>query len=227
MQQASETDRARTADAAPVPRFTPVPPMPRDPAAPDHNWPDRWRLRSYLELGALDTAPGSARAHVGAVLREWGLGGIADDSCLIVSELITNAVASTRRERRPDPVRMWMLGSGAGVLFLVWDATSPAPVRRVITPDAEHGRGLNIVEALSDRWGSFHASGHPGGKVVWARAGSAPAGRPVPVLPVRRAPAPPAANGRRPRKPVPPRILARVKAALERLPAPHPRDGAS
>jgi hypothetical protein len=108
--------------------------------------------------------------------------------------MITNAVVSTRDARYSDPVRLWVLGSGVGVLFLVWVATTPAPARRVITPDAEHGRGLNIVEALSDRWGSFHASGHPGGKVVWARAGSAPAGRPVPVLPVRRAPAPPAAQ---------------------------------
>src|ERR1700722_14506659 len=64
MQPTSETDRTRAADAAPVPHFTPVPPM----ARPDHNWLNRWPLRSYLELGALDIAPGSARAHVGAVV---------------------------------------------------------------------------------------------------------------------------------------------------------------
>lgn len=142
-------------------------------ARPDHKWLNRWPLRSYLELGALDTAPGSARAHVGAVLREWELGDIADDACQIVSELITNAVLSTRSTRRPDPVRLWMLGSAESVLFLVWDATMSAPVRRITTPDAEHGRGLNIVHALSARWGSYYAGGHLGGKVVWARSGPA------------------------------------------------------
>jgi hypothetical protein len=170
MQPTSETGRARVADAAPAPHFTPVPPM----ARPDHKWLNRWPLRSYLELGALDTAPGSARAHVGAVLREWELDDIADDACQIVSELITNAVLSTRSTRRPDPVRLWMLGSAESVLFLVWDATMSAPVRRITTPDAEHGRGLNIVHALSARWGSYYAGGHLGGKVVWALARSGP-----------------------------------------------------
>jgi hypothetical protein len=45
---------------------------------------------------------------------------------------------------------MWMLGS-TGASVLVWDATEPAPVRRVTTPDAEHGRGLDIVDALCAR----------------------------------------------------------------------------
>jgi hypothetical protein len=182
------------------------------PARPDHGWLRRWPLRSYLELGALDTAPGSARAHAGAVVWEWGLGDVEDDACLIVSELVTNAVLSARPARRPDPVRMWMLGSGAGVLFLVWDATMAAPVRRAAAPDAEHGRGLNIVDALSARWGSYHAGGRLGGKVVWAVARSGRAVRRIPVFPV--------AGGNRAvnRSPVAPHVLARVKAALERTP---------
>jgi hypothetical protein len=149
------------------PRFAPR--VPRDPAAPDHRWADRWPLRSYLELAALDTAPGSARAHAGAVLWEWKLSAISDECALIVSEMLTNAVLSTRAHYRPDPVRLWMLGSsGASALFLVWDATEPAPVRRVTTPDAEHGRGLDIVNTLSARWGYYHPAEYPGGKVVWA-----------------------------------------------------------
>jgi anti-sigma regulatory factor (Ser/Thr protein kinase) len=158
------------AHRAHTPRFTPVPPpVPRDPAAPDHRWPDRWPLRSYLELAALETAPGSARAHARAVLWEWGLDAIGDVAALIVSELVTNAVFATQAAHRPEPVRMWMLGStGASALFLIWDATDPAPVRRVTTPDAEHGRGLDIVDALSARWGTYRSDGYPGGKIVWA-----------------------------------------------------------
>ena len=154
----------------PEPRLTPAPPpVPRDRAAPDHRWADRWPLRSYLELAPLDTAPGSARAHVGAVLWEWSLSTISDESTLIVSEMMTNAVLSTQAHHRRDPVRLWMLGSsGTSVLFLIWDATAPAPVRRVTTPDAEHGRGLDIVDALSTRWGYYHPADYPGGKCVWA-----------------------------------------------------------
>lgn len=152
-----------------MPRFTPVPPpVPRDPATPDRYSPDRWPLRSYLELAALDTAPGSARAHARAVLWEWGLDAIGDTATLIVSELVTNAVLATQAAHCPEAVRMWMLGSAeASVLFLIWDATQPVPVRRVTTPDAEHGRGLDIVDALCARWGTYYPDRHPG-KIVWA-----------------------------------------------------------
>jgi anti-sigma regulatory factor (Ser/Thr protein kinase) len=164
------------AHRVPMPRNTPAPPpVPRDPAAPDHRWPDRWPLRSYLELAALDTAPGSARAHAGAVLWEWKLDAIRDEAALIVSELVTNAMLAASTAPRPEPVRMWMLGSmGTSVLFLVWDATEPAPVRRVATPDAEHGRGLTLVDALSATWGYYHPGDRPYGKVVWASLPAAP-----------------------------------------------------
>jgi anti-sigma regulatory factor (Ser/Thr protein kinase) len=153
-----------------APRFTPVPPrIPRDPKAQDHGWPDRWPLRTQLELAALDTAPGCARAHARAVLWEWKADdAAADDVLLVVSELMTNAVATTQKHRRPDPVRLWMLGDGATVLFLVWDATMDQPVRDSVTPDAEHGRGLDLVNTLSEQWGYYHPTEQPYGKVVWA-----------------------------------------------------------
>jgi hypothetical protein len=52
-------------------------------------------LRSYLELGALPTAVPRARLHARHVLWEWGLNGVAPDSELLVSELVTNAVKAT------------------------------------------------------------------------------------------------------------------------------------
>ncbi len=120
-------------------------------------------------LAALDTAPGCAREHARAVLWEWQLDAIGDEAALIVSELATNALLSTLAERTTGPVRMWMLGcAGAGVLFLIWDATMPAPVLGVTAPDAEHGRGLVLVDSLCARWGCYWPDGHPGGKVVWA-----------------------------------------------------------
>jgi hypothetical protein len=207
------------AHRAHVPRYTPAPPpVPRDPAAPGHRWPDSWPLRSYLELAALDTAPGSARAHAGAVLWEWNLAGIRDEAALIVSELVTNAMLSTQAAPLPAraPVRMWMLGSaGASVLFLVWDATEPAPVRRVTTPDAEHGRGLTLVDALSARWGYYHPADRPYGKAVWAvlpvapLASGDPAARFMPLAPAwpeneQPRPSRVRPRGATPRAPMPP-----------------------
>jgi anti-sigma regulatory factor (Ser/Thr protein kinase) len=87
---------------------------------------------------------------------------------LILSELLTNAVLSTQAHGCPDPVRVWMLGDGGSVLFLIWDATKPAPVRVSATPGDERGRGLALTDALCARWGFYHPAEHPGGKVVWA-----------------------------------------------------------
>ena len=52
-------------------------------------------LLSYLELGALPTAVPCARLHARHVLWEGGLNGLAPDSELLVSELVTNAVNAT------------------------------------------------------------------------------------------------------------------------------------
>ena len=161
------------AHSAHAPRSTPAPPPP--PRDPGHHWPDSWPLRSYLELAALDTAPGSARAHAAALLWEWRLAAISDEAALIVSELVTNAVFATRAARIPAPIRLWTLGTlGASALFLVWDATAPPPVRRDAAPDAEHGRGLTLVDALSATWGHYHPAEPPHGKCVWATLRAAP-----------------------------------------------------
>lgn len=42
-------------------------PAPPPPWSPDNRWLAEWRRRDFLELGALDTAPGSARGHVANV----------------------------------------------------------------------------------------------------------------------------------------------------------------
>ena len=165
--------------AGPSAGFCPPECVPHDPAAHDHRWPERWRLRTHLELAALDTAPGSARAHVRAVLREWHAGGdAAETAALIVSELLTNAIESTREHRRHDPVRLWLLGDGGGVLFLVWDATVRPPVLAAPAASDEHGRGLTLVNDLSEQWGHYYPAEPPFGKVVWAllRAAVSPPG---------------------------------------------------
>jgi hypothetical protein len=138
-----------------------------------------WPLQSHLQLGALPTAVPCARLHARLVLAEWGLNALVDMVELLVSELVTNSVqastglvASRYQGRwRPGlpPVRHWLRSDRERVLIQVWDGNDQMPRRQELGPDAEHGRGLLLVESLSAEWGAF-APDRSGGKVVWAIA---------------------------------------------------------
>ena len=139
-------------------------------------------LRSYLELGALPTAVPWARLHARHMLWEWGLNGLAQDSELLVSELVTNAVKATAG-RDEEAVRLRLSGDSARVLIEVWDADPRAPAPKDLgehgTPDPqeEGGRGLFLVEALSARR-DWYPTRDPAGKVVWCEIeASSPARR--------------------------------------------------
>jgi hypothetical protein len=54
---------------------------------------------------------------------------------------------------------------GGGLYIAVCDGSSRAPVMRELTGDAEGGRGLQIVQRLSARWGV--ETDDAGGKRVW------------------------------------------------------------
>jgi anti-sigma regulatory factor (Ser/Thr protein kinase) len=126
-----------------------------------------WALHSHLDLGALPGAVPSARLHTRHLLWEWGIGGLAEDAELIVSELITNAVNASRNLPQFPPVRLRLESDRKQLLILVWDAIPDPPV--LIDPDAtaENGRGLLLVEALPSQWGSYNPEAMAG-KVVWA-----------------------------------------------------------
>jgi anti-sigma regulatory factor (Ser/Thr protein kinase) len=156
----------RLADAA-GPRVPPF--AARWAERPANDWP----LHSFLELGALNGAVPSARLHARHVLREWGLAALGDDAELVVSELVTNGVQASRAMTHAA-IRLWLASDRAQVVVCVWDASQQPPVRMDAAEDAEHGRGLLLVEAVSEQWGWFPAepgspwtNGHHG-KVVWA-----------------------------------------------------------
>ena len=69
------------------------------------------------------------------------------------------------------PVRLWLFTDKRQVLIQVWDANPASPA--LIHPDehAESGRGLFLVDAISQRWGSYPTP-DMGGKVVWALCGT-------------------------------------------------------
>ncbi|MGW3337933.1 ATP-binding protein [Streptomyces sp. NPDC001009] len=104
----------------------------------------------------------TARRLVRAALSAWGLNDLTDDSLLIVSELVANAVRHARRtsirvmvERRtPRTVRV-----------AVADFSLDQPEPSAPTADAEEGRGLFLVTTLATNWGT---DVRRWGKVVWA-----------------------------------------------------------
>ena len=122
---------------------------------------------SFLELAPLPTAIPCARLHAAAVLREWGLPrSVIEDGEMLVSELMTNACdASVVLPERP-PVALRLLADEKSLLIEVWDQSPLDLEPQQPDADAECGRGLIVVEALSSRWG-HERTGYQR-KVVWA-----------------------------------------------------------
>lgn len=130
--------------------------------------PASWPLLAALDLGPLPTAPACGRAWTRAILREWRLTALQEPAGLLVSELVTNSVQASRGMTHPAPVRLRLLSDGAQAVILVWDASPQPPVPAHPGDDAETGRGLLLVEAVSARWGWYFPP-DMGGKVVWAQ----------------------------------------------------------
>jgi hypothetical protein len=134
-----------------------------------------WPLSAHLPLGALPTAVPCARGFTRVIMDEWNLASLADSAELIVSELVTNSVQATADEDgRPryseaglPVVHLRLASDHARVLAEVWDSVPRVPAPRRTGPDEEGGRGLTLVEALSERWGWTAVPGWAG-KVVWA-----------------------------------------------------------
>jgi anti-sigma regulatory factor (Ser/Thr protein kinase) len=131
----------------------------------------QWPLQDFLELGALASAVPCARLHARQVLWEWKLRSLGESTELLVAELVTNAVKASRAMTQPSPVRQWLASDSAQVLILVWDASSQPPVRMNTSSEDENGRGLLLVEAISEQWGWYFRDDSDG-KFVWAIAGA-------------------------------------------------------
>ena len=136
-----------------------------------------WPLHSYLELTAVPAAVPAARRHTTNVLEEWHLQALADTAELLVSELVTNAIcASARVTGQQDqtgqqtgtlPIRLSLTSDRHAVTIQVWDPDPHQPETQDAGLDAETGRGLLLIEALSAQWGCRAADGRDG-KIVWA-----------------------------------------------------------
>jgi anti-sigma regulatory factor (Ser/Thr protein kinase) len=105
-------------------------------------------------------------------LRDWGLGSLAEDAETIVGEFVANAVthaadiAAEGRQIGPDNLGLRLLRRTGEVMCAVLDPSDVAPVLKAADCCEESGRGLQMVDALSDIWGWSPVAGR--GKAVWA-----------------------------------------------------------
>lgn len=125
-----------------------------------------WALCSHLRLSAVPEAVPWARRHATLKLAQWRLHGHLDAVQLVVTELTTNALRASA-ELPGSYLRLWLCADQSTVLIQVWDAADSMPARQDVHPDADHGRGLMIVDALSKDWGAYRLAAQPG-KVVFA-----------------------------------------------------------
>ncbi|OAH15498.1 SpoIIE family protein phosphatase [Streptomyces jeddahensis] len=103
-------------------------------------------------------AAGQARDHVRQQLIDWRLDGLVDTTELLASELVGNVVRHAR-----GPIQLRLLKSRS-LICEVTDGSPTTPrIRRARDTD-EGGRGLQLVAALSQRWGTRYFAK---GKSIW------------------------------------------------------------
>ncbi|WSZ44958.1 ATP-binding protein [Streptomyces sp. NBC_00190] len=107
----------------------------------------------------------AARALAAHQLADWGVP--FRDAVQVVAELANNAVTHGRVPGRR--FRLQMAATDTTLRIEVTDtrgACAPASAAELPSPDAESGRGLVLVAALADKWGT--TLGPVPLKTVWA-----------------------------------------------------------
>jgi anti-sigma regulatory factor (Ser/Thr protein kinase) len=109
---------------------------------------------------ALDT-PRAARRFLIETFEAWCIGGpLVDDASLVLTELATNALVHAH-----SPPKVKLSADRETVCVSVEDADPTLPTPRAPGALDCSGRGLAMVAALSERWGTERLER---GKVVWA-----------------------------------------------------------
>jgi anti-sigma regulatory factor (Ser/Thr protein kinase) len=128
---------------------------------------------AYIELAASPVTPSWARRHAQAVLGAWQLPpGTIETAVLLISELVTNAVAATAAlapgapAANVAPITQTLRLRPGRIVIEVTDPDPSPPVPERAGPDAESGRGLMIIDMLSKEW-SYFCPPSSGGKTVY------------------------------------------------------------
>lgn len=119
-------------------------------------------LRESWTVWRVPEAVRHARRFTRRTLRTWGVSRDSlDAALLVVSELVTNALVHTG-----GPVRLDLSLVNHRLRLAVADSSPRSPVKPAsIGWEATGGRGILLVGAVSEAWGTIPVSG---GKQVWA-----------------------------------------------------------
>jgi anti-sigma regulatory factor (Ser/Thr protein kinase) len=154
-------------------KATPVPRRPRMMRMPADWWDSPSAVGCPLSRG-----PQSARAArrlTRNTLRDWGLAFLAEDAETIVGEFVANALTHATaalsdiplsRKQAAESLGLRLFRRTGEVICAVLDPSDSAPVLKTPGSIEESGRGLLMVDALSDVWGWSPVAGR--GKAVWA-----------------------------------------------------------
>jgi Histidine kinase-like ATPase domain len=153
-------------------RTSPPPRRPRMMRMPADWWDSPSAVVCPLSRG-----PQSARAArrlTRNTLRDWGLAFLAEDAETIVGEFVANAVTHATtpsepplpRKQAAEALGLRLFRRTGEVICAVLDPSDSAPVLKAPGSVEESGRGLQMVDALSDVWGWSPVAGR--GKAVWA-----------------------------------------------------------
>ncbi|GAQ58973.1 ATP-binding protein [Streptomyces acidiscabies] len=125
-------------------------------------------LVASARLVAAPLAVSVSRLVVRHTLKVWDLDDHTDTAGLVMSELVTNAVKATNDPHGVIGVQLCAVASSLYVE--VWDTKADTlPVRKRPKTDAEGGRGLLLIDAVAESWGTEPS--RTGGKIVWADLG--------------------------------------------------------
>ena len=122
-----------------------------------------------VRLATGPAAPAEARRRVRDAIRSWRVPVDLDAALLLTSELVTNAIRHEAGQEAGQGAQAVMLAiaidSSRGRLRVdVHDTSRSLPAVAEVPADAETGRGLLLVETLSDEWGFYRT---PAGKAVY------------------------------------------------------------
>lgn len=138
----------------------------------DGSWTSMPRVATHTPVPA-SHAIAIARTFTFHTMRKWGVTDRADDVAAVVTELLTNALRHALPHAQqasgtvsPWPIKVGLLHPGSHVICAIADPSTQVPELREPDWQDESGRGLLVVSALSDHWGSCAAPDEQG-KVVW------------------------------------------------------------
>jgi anti-sigma regulatory factor (Ser/Thr protein kinase) len=118
-------------------------------------------LTASVDLQPTARSVVTARRVVGELLTAWAAPHDRQDAELLTTELVANVVDHAGGE---SVLTLEVTLSGAWLRVAVVDGSAIRPVVRELDHEAPRGRGMQLIEAIADRWG---AEDHQGGKRVW------------------------------------------------------------